>query len=70
LTLPVVDRTGLTGPYAIFVWQGLQTGPGGAHRPEPIQDAIRRELGLILVKTTAPWPMLHITRIAHPTPDR
>lgn len=68
--LPVVDRTGLTGAYPILIWQRLDcSGPGGGCHPQSIEAAVRQKLGLILVKTTAPWRRLHVTRIAPPAPD-
>ena len=64
--LPVIDETGLTGLYPMWVWQGMvPSGPGRFH-PEPFQEAVKRELGLELVKTTAPYRVLHTTRIALP----
>lgn len=73
LNLPVLDKTGLTGLYRIALWQataGTRTAPNGRERPaniEPIRDALKRELGLELVKGTGPYRVITIKHIADPT---
>jgi len=70
--LPVVDRTGLAGTYAMWVWErmgGSHVLPDGITKwdwIEPFDDAVQRELGLALVKTRAPYRVLRVTRIERP----
>lgn len=68
---PVIDKTGLTGQYSMLVWQrrDCQTLPGGGQHcdEESLESAVKRELGLELVKTTARYRVLHTTRIAPPS---
>ncbi|MGH9480508.1 MAG: TIGR03435 family protein [Terriglobales bacterium] len=75
--LPVLEKTGLTGRYAIALWQesgGREPSPTvpGAYRLvnlEPIGEAIKSELGLELVRSTGPYRVLTIRHIADPTPN-
>ena len=70
---PVIDKTGLTGQYSMLVWQRgveCQEPPGGGQHCDPIEtfeDAVKRELGLELVKTTARYRVLHTTKITPPS---
>jgi uncharacterized protein (TIGR03435 family) len=69
---PVIDKTGLTGLYNIYLWQrrdDCHELPGGGQRcdfVEPTEAAIKR-LCLELVKTAAPYRVLHTTKIAPPS---
>ncbi|MGH9483141.1 MAG: TIGR03435 family protein [Terriglobales bacterium] len=71
--VPIIDKTGLTGQYSMLVWSrhdGCHQLPGGGMHcdiNESMEDAVKRELGLELVRTTAPYRVLHTTRIAPPT---
>ena len=71
--LPVIDKTGLTGQYSMLVWERrdeCQELPGGGDHcdaVETFEDAVKRELGLELVKTTARYRVLHTTKITPPT---
>ncbi|HXE30880.1 MAG TPA: TIGR03435 family protein [Terriglobales bacterium] len=74
--LPIVDRTELTGSYPFGLWRemdDLQPMPDGRGTKighmESIQEAMADELGLRLVKTTAPYTVMKITRIVQPGPD-
>ncbi|MGH9482953.1 MAG: TIGR03435 family protein [Terriglobales bacterium] len=75
--LPVIDKTGLTGRYAMVLWRASggrvpHGGVPGAFRYsdlEPLQGAIKRELGLELVKSTGPYRELIIKHIAEPIPN-
>ncbi|HXR96532.1 MAG TPA: TIGR03435 family protein [Terriglobales bacterium] len=76
LDLPTVDHTELTGSYPFGIWQTMddvQPLPDGrgikVGHMESMQDAMAEELGLKLVKTTAPYRVLKVTRIEHPGPD-
>ena len=69
--LPVLDKTGITGLYRIALWQantGTETTPNGRTRRlfEPIREALQRELGLELVKSTGPYRVLVIKHISDP----
>jgi uncharacterized protein (TIGR03435 family) len=69
---PVIDKTGLTGQYSMLIWQRRDEcqdlAGGGQHcTEEPFEDAVKRELGLELVKTTARYRVLHTTKIAPPS---
>jgi uncharacterized protein (TIGR03435 family) len=70
---PVIDKTGLTGKYSMLIWRrrdGCQTLPGGGQRcddVESLESAVKRLLGLELVKTTARYRVLRTTRIAPPS---
>lgn len=67
--LPVVDKTGLAGAYAIVVWQeGCQVRPCSS--ADSFQDAVRRELGLDLVRDRAPYRLLRVARIERPDASR
>ena len=71
--LPVIDKTGLTGQYSMLVWERgaeCQEIPGGGQHCDPaetLEDAVKRELGLELVKTTARYRVLHTTKVAPPS---
>lgn len=71
LDRPVIDKTGLTGTYSMMVWQ-LERGcttTGRFQRCEYFETfpaAMKRELGLDLIKATAPYRVLHATRIEPP----
>lgn len=80
LPLPVIDKTGLTGNYAMILgvrWMdatpmlanGKQSSAAGVRR-EPVADTLRRELGLDLVKGQAPYRVLNVVHIAPPSPNR
>jgi len=70
--LPVLDKTGLAGRYLIALWRatgGTETLPDGGRRfldIEPVQEAIKRELGLELVKSTATYRVLTVEHISRP----
>jgi uncharacterized protein (TIGR03435 family) len=71
--LPVIDKTGLTGQYSMLIWQRMdecQEQPGGGRHcdsVETFEDAVKRELGLVLVRTTASYRVLHTTKITPPS---
>lgn len=73
---PVIDGTGLTGRYDLTVWEAFTkddsyTGPGTRiSNREPIREALQKELGLMLVDATSPYPVLNVVSISRPTPDR
>ncbi len=70
---PVIDKTGLTGQYSMLIWQRrdeCQELPGGGNHcdnVETFEDAVKRELGLELVKATARYRVLHTTKITQPS---
>jgi len=71
--LPVIDKTGLTGQYSMLIWERgpeCQEIPGGGQHCDPaetLEDAVKRELGLELVKTNARYRLLHTTKITQPS---
>ena len=77
--LPVIDRTGLTGSYAMRVLvrvadvtplmvNGKRVGNKVGYM-EPVTEALPRELGLELVKGNAPYRVLNVVHIARPSPN-
>jgi uncharacterized protein (TIGR03435 family) len=79
---PVVDQTGLTGTWDLtlsYAADPAQIPPGtlapDAPAPAPNPDApslftaLREQLGLRLVSTTAPVEVLVVDRVSRPTPD-
>lgn len=71
---PVIDKTRLTGKYAIVVFLRLgdvtpiKNGRKIGFR-EPMAEALKRQLGLMLVKDTGPYRLLKVAHIARPTFD-
>jgi uncharacterized protein (TIGR03435 family) len=79
---PVVDQTGLAGPWDLtltYAADSAQIPPGtlapDAPAPAPNPDApslftaLQEQLGLRLVSTTAPIEVLVVDRVARPTPN-
>ena len=68
----VVDRTGLSGRWDLFVeYAPAPMAPGGAadaNRPD-LFTAIQEQLGLKLESTTGPVQVFVIDRLERPTPD-
>jgi uncharacterized protein (TIGR03435 family) len=74
LKQPVLDQTGLSGPYDIDLQYapdaGLSTDPSTANAAgESIFDALQSQLGLKLVSTKAPMETITITHIEEPAPN-
>jgi uncharacterized protein (TIGR03435 family) len=74
---PVIDRTGLTGPFDVVEFQFLQSS-AGAPRPgdaairddaASIYTAVQEQLGLKLIPARAPVDRLVIDHIEAPAPD-
>jgi uncharacterized protein (TIGR03435 family) len=79
---PVVDQTGLAGPWDLtltYAADPAQIPPGtlapDTRPPAPNPDApslftaLQEQLGLRLVSTTAPVDVLVVDRVSRPTPD-
>src|SRR6185312_2198894 len=67
----VVDRTGLTGRYHMYLSTAMEMPEQpGAHRQFPnLQADIQSQLGLRLVPTRAPLPAYIVVHAARPTPN-
>jgi uncharacterized protein (TIGR03435 family) len=62
-----VDRTGLTGSYALSLnWAGSEPLTGNADAPS-IFTAVKQELGLSLEPSTEPVDALVVDHIERPT---
>jgi uncharacterized protein (TIGR03435 family) len=64
---PIVDRTGLTGPFEFTLRYAVQPKPGD-DLPS-LFTALEEQLGLKLVPDRAPLDVLVVDRIERPTPD-
>jgi uncharacterized protein (TIGR03435 family) len=78
LNAPVVDKTGLNGPHdMVLEYEPLNlppsVAPANPAAPEfaspPLRDALQQQLGLKLVQTRAPLPIVIIESAEMPTPD-
>ena len=77
LSAPVVDKTGLTGPFdAVLDFESAQPGPVVPgplpdldFQPVPIGFALQRQLGLKLQEVTGPMQIVIIESAQPPTPD-
>jgi uncharacterized protein (TIGR03435 family) len=77
--LPVIDKTGLEGSYAMRVQLQMsdvkpimvngRRGEKVGHL-ESVAEALQSEFGLELVKAQAPYPKLKVVHIASPGPDQ
>ncbi len=73
---PVVDRTGVTGTFDIDLrWTGTDVaasptgGTTGSDEGASIFTALQEQLGLKLEATKAPFDVLVVDHVEHPTPD-
>jgi uncharacterized protein (TIGR03435 family) len=69
---PVIDRTGLAGNYDFVVsyWpQSNSANPPPDDAAPVLSEAVRRDLGLKLEATTAPFNQLIVDHIEEPTPN-
>ena len=75
---PVIDKTRLTGKYVTVVFLhiadvtrikiGNRIGTKVGYQ-EPTAEALKSQLGLMLVKATGPYRMFTVTHIARPAPN-
>lgn len=75
---PVIDETQLTRKYILVVFQrigdvtpikiGNQTGTKIGYQ-EPVAEALKSQLGLMLVKATGPYRIFSVTHISRPAPQ-
>lgn len=77
LNAPVVDKTGLSGPFDVVLEYEPTRRPTGATSPAAVQDdfapplrsALQQQLGLKLEEAKGPVDVLIIESVEQPTPD-
>lgn len=71
---PVVDKTGITGRYALLVWQAMgsmERVGRGFHMDglESFREAVEKELGLKLVADKQMLHFVHVVKVEEPAPN-
>jgi len=69
LDRPVIDKTGLTGRYDIYVTLPPDDTPGPSDLTVTVALAIQQQLGLRLVSVKGPGAALVIEHVERPTPN-
>lgn len=69
LRAPIVDRTGLTGPFDYNIVFSREDNPSDTNGPPALATALQEEMGLRLEKTRSQVEIIVVDHVEKPTPD-